>query len=290
MTPDLSEFSYGFALTNEFVASLQHLNAAPVFPSLIEEGRAGGGYDVKLDAPGLALYIQFKRADCMVRGTASECTSLGLVPPFYRMYITERRRSKQHDLLLSLDRHPNVVFYAAPRFHTVQELNDAFSAGAVRPRSFFIKPSAIGPLDHLKHHVTFTESAHYVCSEPRRVDAVPGAELESHLREALSRQTKTLREGGLSEMVEAVRAAVAEPVGPRWTSAEQETYLQAVEDRRPLRELTEQMIDGALEPPEQTVVNRIAGRPKEAEEGQLRALADTAMKIFSAQLFVVQEK
>jgi len=71
MTPDISEFSYGFALTHELIALAgEPLRAAPIFPSLIEEGRAGGGYDVHLDVPGFPLFLQFKRSDCMVRRSA----------------------------------------------------------------------------------------------------------------------------------------------------------------------------------------------------------------------------
>jgi hypothetical protein len=288
MTPDLSEFSYGFALTNEFVAALGQLNAAPIFPSLIEEGRAGGGYDVKLDAPGLPLYIQFKRADCMVRDTASECGSIGLIPPFYRMYITERRRSQQHDLLLSLDQAPNVVFYAAPRFHTVRELNDAFTQGTVRPRSFFIRPQDIGPLDGAKHHVAFTENAHYVCSKPREVKAIPGERLEAHLREALSNRVATLADGGLDDMLAATRRAVSQPARERFGTEIE--YQRAILQRRPVAELAEEVIDGALAASDDAIVERIAGREKGPEESKLRALADTAMKVFSSQLFIVQEK
>lgn len=43
MKSDISEFSYGFALTNELVGWV-NLRAAPDFPSLIEEGKPGGGY------------------------------------------------------------------------------------------------------------------------------------------------------------------------------------------------------------------------------------------------------
>ena len=71
MTPEISEFSYGFALTNELVGWAP-LAAAPIFPSLLEEGKAGGGYDVHLDAPGTPLYLQFKRSDCMKRKSAKE--------------------------------------------------------------------------------------------------------------------------------------------------------------------------------------------------------------------------
>jgi len=38
MTPEISEFSYGFALTNELVGWAP-VAAAPLFPSLIEEGK-----------------------------------------------------------------------------------------------------------------------------------------------------------------------------------------------------------------------------------------------------------
>lgn len=101
MTPEISEFSYGFALTNEIVGWAP-VGAAPVFPSLIEEGKAGGGYDVKLDMPGVPLYLQFKRADCMVTRRAREVSVYGLSisVPFYRFKITESGKSDQHELLL----------------------------------------------------------------------------------------------------------------------------------------------------------------------------------------------
>ncbi|QGM46364.1 hypothetical protein [Methylocystis heyeri] len=107
MTPEISEFSYGFALTNEIVGWLD-VKAAPLFPSLIEEGKAGGGYDVKLDAPGVPLYLQFKRADCMVRRSASEQGKFKKMP-FYRFKITETKKSNQHELLLKLDKKNNLV-------------------------------------------------------------------------------------------------------------------------------------------------------------------------------------
>lgn len=71
--PTLSEFSYGFALTNKLIGVAgEPLRIAPVFPNLVEEGRAGGGYDVHLDLPGFRLFLQFKRSDCMVRSNTRE--------------------------------------------------------------------------------------------------------------------------------------------------------------------------------------------------------------------------
>ncbi|HEB70266.1 MAG TPA: hypothetical protein ENI88_11700 [Desulfobulbus sp.] len=43
MNPDFSEFSYGYAVTEELVTAMKAaVVAAPVFPSLYEEGKKGG--------------------------------------------------------------------------------------------------------------------------------------------------------------------------------------------------------------------------------------------------------
>lgn len=159
MNPEISEFSYGFALTNELVGWVA-LSAAPVFPSLIEEGRAGGGYDVKLERPGVPLFPQFKRSHCMIRPSAKEhraVAKLGgtLNLPYYRFPITEASSSDQHELLLALDDNSSLVFYAAPRFHRLNEINEAWNHTDVARRSFFISPSVVGPLDDEQHHVAF---------------------------------------------------------------------------------------------------------------------------------------
>ena len=57
MKPNISEFSYGYALTSELVRLFGIKGVgAPVFPSLKEEGSVG--YDVQV--PGLPLFLQFK--------------------------------------------------------------------------------------------------------------------------------------------------------------------------------------------------------------------------------------
>jgi hypothetical protein len=72
MPAEFSEFSYGFAVTNELINGYRTpLVAAPVFPSLIEEGRTGVA-DVRLDRPGIPLFLQFKLPDCMLRNSARE--------------------------------------------------------------------------------------------------------------------------------------------------------------------------------------------------------------------------
>lgn len=65
MKAQFSEFSYGFTLTHELAKlSRNKLRAAPEFPSLLEEGKAGGGYDVRLTY-GRPLLLQFKLSEFM---------------------------------------------------------------------------------------------------------------------------------------------------------------------------------------------------------------------------------
>lgn len=177
MKPNISEFSYGYALTSELVEILKYKGVgAPVFPSLKDEGTLG--YDVKL--PGVPVFLQFKLSDRMVSGAANEADLLGV--PHFRMHLRPLRHSDQHDLLIALEAQGNAVFYACPEFTEPDELNDAYDKAQVLGRSMLLSPSAIGPLDGGDHHVAFLPGAPvaYVCSEPRIAEREAG-------REALAR-------------------------------------------------------------------------------------------------------
>lgn len=60
MKPEMSEFSYGFAFTNELITVPgAYVVGALEVPSLQKEGKPGGGYDVKIPF-GSPLFLQFK--------------------------------------------------------------------------------------------------------------------------------------------------------------------------------------------------------------------------------------
>lgn len=171
MKPDISEFSYGYALTEALIWDTGlPITAAPILPSLIEEGQSGG-YDVGIQFNGLLLFLQFKLSHFMTRGTAFE-TQQGLLDiPFYRMHLRPARHSRQHAMLLDLEATGEIVFYAAPKFHLPSELNTAYLSRSMIQRSFFIRPSTIGLLpDEWDHHVSFRDGFPvYFCSEPTKV-------------------------------------------------------------------------------------------------------------------------
>jgi len=188
--PSISEFSYGFAITSELIRSLGGVTAAPVFPSLFAEGRPGGGWDVRLDRPGVPLFLQFKLCEVMTRRNCRESQSLRFNVPCYRMHLRPARSSRQHEMLLDLERSGQDVYYIAPAFHRPDELNAAFLTRSVRRQSFWVKPSDVGPLpDPFEHHVSFELSGRWAFfSEPRILESKRGFDevatnLEHRLRE-----------------------------------------------------------------------------------------------------------
>src|SRR5438046_2003272 len=98
---EFSEFTFGYCVTEDLaVWQGTPLTAAPVFPSLLQEGQPGFGYDVLLQRPGAPLFLQFKLVEQMVRGTANEAQRGHFSVPFYRMQLRPRKISDQHESLI----------------------------------------------------------------------------------------------------------------------------------------------------------------------------------------------
>ena len=174
MRPLVSEFSFGYALTEEMASGrFGTLNGAPIFPSLYSEGKTGGGYDLKLPFTGIPIFLQFKLSHYLKTRKAKEWNLYG--QPYYRMHLRPLKYSDQHNLLLDLEKSGKLVFYVAPIFYTSNELNQYYSTNTVSSNSIFFKPSNIGPLpDHNEHYVAFSSSSSfgYLCSEePKKIKA-----------------------------------------------------------------------------------------------------------------------
>ena len=189
MKPDFSEFSYGYAVTEELVSSLKAaLVGAPIFPSLYEEGKSGGGYDLKLPVAGTPIFLQFKLSDQLERSNAKEHRD-GLMPlPYYRMHLRPTKHSDQHNLLLALEASGEAVYYIAPEFHLPAELNAHYLAKTVVPNSAAFTPSSIGPLPTVdEHYVVFSRhstTAYRCSSNPKQIRKITlGTEIRADLTE-----------------------------------------------------------------------------------------------------------
>lgn len=158
------------------------LATAPIFPSLLEEGQPGGGYDVALDF-GTFWFLQFKLSEYMVRNTAGQ--SGVIATPYYRFWLMPAWRSAQHAMLLDLQGSGENVYYVAPHFWLQTEFNEAFADTEVALRSVFIPPGDIGPLSDEDHCVVWNDGAMWALSEPKPIRAFRGSEFLEKLSESL---------------------------------------------------------------------------------------------------------
>ena len=267
MRSAFSEFSYGYAVTEELLN--WHgvgVTAVPFFPNLREEGHLG--FDVRLDRPGVPLFLQFKLADGMERRSVMEIKDyrLNLSVPFFRMHLHRRDRSRQHELLLRLDQPGSDVYYVAPRFHRAAEFARMYRSHMVVDNSVFIRPSQIGMLrDNLSHHVSYSSDGTrgWFCSEPTPLSELGRSEalasavtdrlsterapLSSQIRPLLGKVLTSLRESGIAdpEFPGARRRTRAEYSAPdaisrRFEMPEDGAFIdgQRVDDRWRLRRIS----------------------------------------------------
>jgi hypothetical protein len=239
---------------------------------------------VKLQFPGVPLYLQFKRGHCMTRRSASEISKYKapLVLPFYRFYLTESGTSNQHAMLVELDDGGNEVFYAAPRFHQIRQINAAWQSNAVASQSIFVRPQAIGDLDDKMHHVAYDDTQTFLCSKPWQIPHLSALDLAQALQEKLSAEKRPLSDT-LTEFVDRANKAVERAI-PRiaeraTTAAQRKAYqaslAQIFEPKRVVDSLQHVPSRGAQSLP--------------PERQRLRDLADRAQTVFDAQLVIVQK-
>jgi len=253
--PYFSEFSYGFAVTENLVSNPgSNITVAPVFPSLIEENQVG--FDVMLQRPGKPLFLQFKLAHQMT-ARAFEVKEGFFSAPFFRMHLRCNAESNQHANLLALEASGEDVLYVAPKFHTVEQLNEAYELRQVWERSLQLAPSVIGPLDQSSHHVGFKGNGEWrVFSE------------ESH-REGRARPPLEV----IKSWEDSVKAVGPQPL--RTTIEQVDVHLMAVLKER-------QGFDRAWANVDTTHI--------EGNLSPLRRVAYLARHFFDSQLFVATER
>jgi hypothetical protein len=214
-----SEFSFGYAFTENLIRSaVSAPKGAPIFPNLYDEG--SWGFDVKIDLPGVPLFFQYKLPELMKRNSARELSitpPLKLVIPFFRMPVMRRDLSKQHQLLISLEKSfPGAVFYASSCLSDIHSFNAAYNAARVHDRSALFSPSDIGPLpDDKEHSVAYQDgkSFAYFCSEPRQIHAITFATVAQGARSLFERDPRFRKLPIASRsLLEVIRSLVSEPM------------------------------------------------------------------------------
>lgn len=182
MRSELSEFSYGFAITAELRDLFwPWVVEAPIFPTLRAEAQLG--WDVRFPVNGRSFFLQFKVADALTRATAAEWSDYGA--PYYRFPLHRLSRSDQHNRLRTLAATEPFVFYVAPRFHTLFEFNQSYRKTNVAPDSVWIPLSSLPAVtDDLQHHLTYRTGTDVRFASPESEPvgkAVSGEALRGHI-------------------------------------------------------------------------------------------------------------
>ncbi len=202
MHSDFSEFSYSYAVTEELVTKNKaKVIGAPRFPSLYEEGKKGG-YDVNIPLSGKPVFLQFKLSEYLERTNAREC-SKGILPvPYYRMHLRPARHSDQHQLLLDLEKSGESVFYIAPEFHLLAELNQHYLRKCVIVNSAAFSPLDVGQLpDDDDHYIVFEKQKPLGLFCSNSTKEIPKTSLEGGLPSALRDvPSRELGEEGLNNI------------------------------------------------------------------------------------------
>ena len=216
MKVDYTEFSYGYAFTENLIrSSSKSPTGAPVFPNLLQEGQSG--FDVRINFPGIPLFFQYKLPDVMKRTTASEIAKWacrGLTIPFFRISMMRSDISRQHELLIKLEeRYPGCVFYAAACLENIDEFDRAYDTASVAEQSVFFSPKEIGTLpDNKAHTIAYQRGLAnaYFCSEPRELRSLA----YERLTEVLRAHFQEVRFNRIEDSVREIRENVLELASP----------------------------------------------------------------------------
>lgn len=169
---EFSETQFSFCFTFEYLKSLYPKKVLPLFPNTVEEGRQGGGYDVKI---GENLFFQFKIPQYYYNNSGNtrgknRCAVFG--PDCHDCYKIDIA-SSQFGLLKTLKAKDaaNRVYYSAPNFHLENELFEHYAAASTTSNSsHFPIENFPGDLNGF-HKLVYSPNYNYgvLCSEPVQI-------------------------------------------------------------------------------------------------------------------------
>jgi hypothetical protein len=164
MKPEITDISFSTALTFELVTQYDLLTlGAPIFPSLQKEAI----FRTDMNTSNVLLFIQYKLSEKII-GTASSLNDDWGIP-YYRFLIHPKNRNKRHELLQNLEEMNNLVYYAAPEFHTKSELYESLMQKALLTNSTFWSPTEIGSLWQAERNtISYKSDLYYGILEPER--------------------------------------------------------------------------------------------------------------------------
>lgn len=165
-----SETQFSFCFTFEYIKQFFPIIPLPIFPNTVEEGRAGGGYDVEINGN---IFFQFKIP-----------VYHNLVSNFFRKHwkvfnhdyykIKLETDGNQYKLLKDLLIPGNEVYYATPDFYTNNDLLTHYSNYEIVVNSGIFSLDVLPEHGSGKHVLIYSPHHNYgqIFSEPQRIKKI----------------------------------------------------------------------------------------------------------------------
>lgn len=153
-----SEFQFSHVITREIEDKIIFSNLGlgmPRIPNQVEE--ANGGYDVSIHGSIVSVFLQYKLSEKLTRKSAKEWDKFGS-REYFRFKIYPDNKSKQHNTLVELAQKSkkNQVFYCAPAFTEMSEIEDYYNNREVALHSAFIHCYGLSKITgDDKHNICF---------------------------------------------------------------------------------------------------------------------------------------
>jgi len=160
MDPEFSERQFESLFNSEFVSKYKALlSAPPFFPTLNREAFLGYDcrYDFKKGFKAKSLMLQFKVSHFVKNRSRNNVHIYDCYGgAYFRFSVMRRNISKQHKIILKLAKSGKSIFYCAPLFYRLHELNNFFGRNGVINNSRLFNPIGMGDLpDNKQHHVSY---------------------------------------------------------------------------------------------------------------------------------------
>lgn len=176
------EYTYANAVTHELMSRYDQaiysgrikrssVVAVVDIPSLIDEALVG--YDVMFPFDAVPLCYQYKISEPQTNIQRANLTKGGFPGPLEDPSYYFQIKRTQNDTLIRLAKNIMVkVFYCAPKFDRLLQLNRHVLNRHVLRNSFLLKPPDLTGTDKTHKVVFDLKRHHYICSEPKELDGV----------------------------------------------------------------------------------------------------------------------
>lgn len=174
---EFSETQFSFCFTFEILKTYPNLQM-PNFPNTVQEGRAGGGYDVEING---SLFFQFKIPEYLQQDEK------------YRIKIITK--DNQFKLLKKLKRPANIVCYCAPKFYTCNEMENFYCTKQIESNSALFSIEHF-PTEGNYHKLLYEykkdslKSCGILSSDPKEIKISPGVFSNSYIESPMTLSEK----------------------------------------------------------------------------------------------------